>query len=654
MTVRGAPFVLWVGLLLSAQLRLGVSTQEHGPSQSKQTTGTDNDGFCAKQEDCQVDDEKQKGRSEPQGQNGGFFPNLPKPPRLPTPAEILQKLPDGPPQLPDLSTVMDKLPKATELLKKLPKAREVLKKVPKLPDFPDPPSLKKFVTAKLKFAPDVSAVQPGIPPYCDGLVLTPRDSFLREVCRKLIGVEVCYGELGCFTTDPPWSLTLERPISSLPRPPEEIQVQFLLRTRNTPSTGEFIRAGDRAALAASDFIGTRPTKFITHGFIENGFVAWITDMSQEILRADDCNVIAVDWGSNGGSMFPYTQATANTQIVGAIVAQMITFLMQETGNSASSYHLIGHSLGSHTMGYAGMRVPGLGRITGLDPAEPYFQGTDPMIRLDPTDAELVDVIHSDGGFFFTSLGYGMYDPTGHLDFYPNGGIEMPGCDEGLTHYIDMNGGIYEGGREYVACNHLKAIVYFHDSINSICPMMAYPCRDYDRFKDGHCLDCRQGCAQMGYHADKYKPAPGLTNLKYYLDTAARSPTCLYHYQVMITLGTDSDAEEVDGYLHLSFVTQSGTVTEYYKLTDDPIKLQPGNSYMYFLKLPTNLGNLQRVRFLWDYDWSIANPSTWFIFSRPKIWMDRIQVMAGESQNRMSFCAFNNYFVEDVASDLRLC
>ncbi|KAI8486794.1 hypothetical protein Bbelb_355420, partial [Branchiostoma belcheri] len=186
MTFRGASFVLWVGLLLSAQLRLGVSTQEHGPSQSKQTTGTDNDGVCSTQEDCQVDVEKQKGGFEPQGQNGGFFSNLPKPPRLPTPAEILQKLPDGPPQLPDLSTVMEKLPKATELLKKLPKAREVLKRVPKLPDFPDPPSLKKFVTAKLKFAPDVSAVQPGIPPYCDGLVLTPRDSFLREVCRKLI------------------------------------------------------------------------------------------------------------------------------------------------------------------------------------------------------------------------------------------------------------------------------------------------------------------------------------------------------------------------------------------------------------------------------------------------------------------------------------
>ncbi|CAH1243020.1 PNLIP [Branchiostoma lanceolatum] len=480
-------------------------------------------------------------------------------------------------------------------------------------------------------------------------------AIISAIFNPSLGVNVCYDELGCFTTDPPWSLTLERPISSLPRPPEEIQVQFLLRTRNTPSSGQFIRPGDLAALAASDFMGTRPTKFITHGFIENGFVAWITDMSQEILRVDNCNVIAVDWGSNGGSMFPYTQATANTQIVGAIVAQMIAFLMQETGNSASSYHLIGHSLGSHTMGYAGMRIPGLGRITGLDPAEPYFQGTEPMIRLDPTDAELVDIIHSDGGFFFTSLGYGMYDPTGHLDFYPNGGIEMPGCDEGLTHYIDMNGGIYEGGREYVACNHLKAIAYFHDSINSICPMMAYPCRDYDRFKDGHCMDCgSQGCAQMGYHADQYAPSAGVTNLKYYLNTAERSPHCVYHYQIKLTLGTSSSADDMDGTPEISIITQSGASTGYFEITSGSIKLQAGNTYQYLLTSPTDYGTIREVRFRWDYNWSLLNPGSWPMWFTPKIWVDTVQVMAGESQQRMTFCGFNSELTENVVMGLPSC
>lgn len=62
--------------------------------------------------------------------------------------------------------------------------------------------------------------------------------------------------------------------------------------------------------------------------------------------------------------------------------------------------MIGHSLGAHTAGYAGHAIEGLGRITGLDPAEPYFQGMPPFVRLDPTDADLVDVIHTDGSSIF--------------------------------------------------------------------------------------------------------------------------------------------------------------------------------------------------------------------------------------------------------------
>ncbi|XP_019628277.1 PREDICTED: pancreatic triacylglycerol lipase-like isoform X2 [Branchiostoma belcheri] len=478
---------------------------------------------------------------------------------------------------------------------------------------------------------------------------------MTSVLTTIRGADVCYGDLGCFTTDYPWSGSLQRPIASLPRAPEELQIKFILRTRGGPADGQIVRPGDRTSLLASNFDGRRPTKFISHGFIENGFVSWITDMSQAFLRAEDCNVFGVDWGSGGGSMLPYTQATANTQLVGATIAQFINLLMQETGASLNSFHLVGHSLGSHIMGYAGERLPGVGRITGLDPAEPYFQGTDPIVRLDPTDAQLVDVIHSDGGFFFTSLGLGMYDPVGHLDFYPNGGIEMPGCDQGLFDFIALNGGIYEGGREFVACNHLKAIEYFDDSIGTTCPMMGYPCRDNDRFQDGHCMDCgSQGCAQMGYHADRYAPPAGVTNLKYYLNTAERSPHCVYHYQIKLTLGTSSSADDMDGTPEISIITESGSNTGYHSMTSGSIRLQAGNTYQYLLTSPSDFGTIREVRFRWDYNWSLLNPGSWPVWFTPKIWVDKVQVVSGESQQRRTFCGFNSELTENVVMGLPSC
>lgn len=48
-------------------------------------------------------------------------------------------------------------------------------------------------------------------------------------------------------------------------------------------------------------------------------------MRDELLKAEDLNVIVVDWA--GGSLPLYTQATANTRLVGLELAYFINYLV---------------------------------------------------------------------------------------------------------------------------------------------------------------------------------------------------------------------------------------------------------------------------------------------------------------------------------------
>ncbi len=121
----------------------------------------------------------------------------------------------------------------------------------------------------------------------------------------------------------------------------------------------------------------------------------------EYLRAGDYNVVAVDW-SKLASWDNYPQAASNTILVGEHVGEMLSDLIRKTGLNPKNIHIIGHSLGSHVSGHIGRQIQRsglgkIGRITALDPARPWFDGSNLPRRISKKDAEFVDVIHTNGG-----------------------------------------------------------------------------------------------------------------------------------------------------------------------------------------------------------------------------------------------------------------
>ncbi|CAG5122855.1 unnamed protein product, partial [Candidula unifasciata] len=336
--------------------------------------------------------------------------------------------------------------------------------------------------------------------------------------------DVCYEPLGCFSTDPPFGGP-ERPLVMLPQSPQKMQTRFILHTRQSKDPQYLDAVNSRDALDVLTNFQPRLTIFIIHGFLDTiRTKTWMKEMTKELLLHGDYNVFIVDW--SGGNFFPYTQATANTRVVGAQVAYLANYLISSGNITAADVHIIGHSLGAQTAGYAGERIPRCGRISGLDPAGPLFVGTPTEVRLDPSDAVFVDTIHTDMPYTLRPS-LGTTDASGHANFYPNGGHDQPGC--GLTSSVIQDIMFCDlfrlGIDETITCSHIRAHQLYSESINSPCPFTAFRCASEADFKAKRCQGCQNAdCSRMGFHADKFKPPPGQI-FSYFLRTADKPRFC---------------------------------------------------------------------------------------------------------------------------------
>ncbi|CAG9863706.1 unnamed protein product [Phyllotreta striolata] len=194
--------------------------------------------------------------------------------------------------------------------------------------------------------------------------------------------------------------------------------------------------------------------FITHGWTDHGDAEWVLEMKDSFLSTyPDIVVIAVDWREPARQV--YSISSINTYDIGNIIGDTVGKLVDEHRLDIGQFILVGHSLGGQISGFAGKHLQKAGkklqRIVALDPAGPLFDVRPVDKRLNPTDAEVVEVIHTDTGSF------GFKDPCGTIDFYPNGGDFQAGCTR-----ID----VFDASSivDPIVCDHERSYYYFIDAV----------------------------------------------------------------------------------------------------------------------------------------------------------------------------------------------
>jgi len=257
---------------------------------------------------------------------------------------------------------------------------------------------------------------------------------------------------------------------------------------------------------------------LIHGFDSRPAV-WADELAKVILAQDQrkaLGVLVVNWeeGSRWNNIFgvwsDYSKAVANTRCLANVTAQM----MDAQTNPSTDFHCIGHSLGAHVCGFFANRLQKAGRqkvkrISGLDPAgidwtteriglmkvQPMAQPLHPDSRLDASDADLVDVIHTDGNFA------GTMQPLGDVDFYVGRteeslGSKQPGC----------------GCKDN--CDHAASFKIFTESVlRPIEVSKVVHCSGPSlNFTLEGCKEASRGGTTMGYFYDRNEGATGVVGI----------------------------------------------------------------------------------------------------------------------------------------------
>ncbi|XP_035232645.1 pancreatic lipase-related protein 2-like isoform X2 [Stegodyphus dumicola] len=268
------------------------------------------------------------------------------------------------------------------------------------------------------------------------------------------------------------------------------------------------------------------------------------EYKNEFLKKGDYNVLLPDY--SWAHEFDYSSALANIQLIAKQIVTVLQNIQDQTGITYDKFYVIGHSFGAQLAARIGA-IFKVHRITGLDPARPGFPESLPSSeRLDPSDAEIVDVWHCNAGACLPNFGLD-YD-AGHVNFYVNGGsIQTPCYTSALQSLLKGDLKIGLGSLLIpTVCFHIRCLEYYKVSINpEHCQFVGVQCNNYEDFVNGKCKSCGrsgQKCAIMGFDFEAFSPEQALRRRKkfkkYYVETDDICPYC------------KTDAVDLDGFKDL--------------------------------------------------------------------------------------------------------
>ncbi|XP_063629481.1 pancreatic lipase-related protein 2-like [Cydia splendana] len=229
----------------------------------------------------------------------------------------------------------------------------------------------------------------------------------------------------------------------------------------------------------------RKTLLLAIGYLDSTNFP-ISSLFANEYEARGYNVILLD--NQRFATVHYYLASRLMRPVGKHVSEILIQLTN-AGLNPSTLELLGFSLGGQTVSYIARNYQlatgrNISKITALEPSGPCFRDLRPDDRLDASNADFVEVIHTNID------GYGMASRMGHVDFYINGGEYQP---SEITMFPCAT-----------TCSHFRVLGLWLSALKHPGKFIGLKCDSIQQARDSDCYGRPLETNVLGLNVDKRK------------------------------------------------------------------------------------------------------------------------------------------------------